>query len=122
MMNCTRWFWLILLTTISARAATLTGTLVDNMGAAVQNARVIIHWDAVGLDSIKENVGIKEDEIATTKADGQFSVELPPGVYDIFVSAAGFSPHCDKVSLKGTQARHYKAKLKVSRMLRIQLD
>jgi hypothetical protein len=107
---------------ISARAATLTGTILDDMGAVIPDARVIIHWDAVGLDSVKENVGTKDDKIAITNQSGQFSVELPPGVYDVFVEAAGFSPHCEKVPLKGKQFRPYKAQLKVSRMLKTQLD
>jgi hypothetical protein len=71
---------------------------------------------------VKENVGTKDDKIAITNQSGQFSVELPPGVYDVFVAAAGFSPHCEKVPLKGKQFRPYKAQLKVSRMLKTQLD
>ena len=95
---------------------------LDNMGAVIPDARVVIHWDPVGLDSVKENVGTKDDEIAMTNQNGQFSVELPPGVYDVFVAAAGVSPHCEKVSMKGKQFRPYKAQLRVSRMLKIQPD
>ena len=53
---------------------------------------------------------------------GHFSLELPPGVYDIFLSANGFSPHCEKISLKKNETLIYKARLKVSRMLTVKLD
>jgi hypothetical protein len=122
MTNCTRLFLLVLLAATSAHAATLSGTVVDYTEAAIPDARVIIHWDSVGLDSVKENVGIKGDEIATTDATGHFSLELPPGVYDVFVAAAGFFPHCEKLSVKGKETRSYTVPLKVSRMLKTQLD
>ena len=122
MTNCPRWFLLVLLTVVSAHAATLSGTVVDYVGAAVPDARVIIHWDSLGLDGVTDNAGLKDDTIAATNATGHFSLELPPGVYDVFVAAAGFFPHCEKLSVKGTGTRPYMVRLKVSRMLKIKLD
>jgi hypothetical protein len=54
------------------------------MGAAIPDARVIVHWDSVGLNDVTENVGMKDDKIATSNATGHFSLELPPSVYDVF--------------------------------------
>jgi hypothetical protein len=92
------------------------------MGASIPNALVIIHWDPVGLDGVTENIGTKDDRSSSTDALGHFSAELAPGVYDVFLSAAGFSPHCEKILIKGSKPNSYSAKLKVSRMLTIKLE
>lgn len=108
-------------TSFSARATTLSGTVTDYSGAAVPKALVIVHWDSIGLANVKDNVGTKADNNLTTNETGHFSLDLPPGVYDVFVSAAGFSPHCDKIVIRG-KATAYRAALKVSRTLTIMLD
>ena len=46
------------------------------------------------------NVGIKEDVALTTGQTGEFETDLPPGFYDLFVSATAFSPVCRKIRLK----------------------
>jgi hypothetical protein len=73
-------------TAFSADPATLSGTVMDQQGAAIPNGCVIVHWDSAGLDGVKENIGIRDDKIARTDSTGHFSVELPPGVYDVFVA------------------------------------
>lgn len=103
-------------------AATLFGTVVDSQGAAISKAYVAIHWDSVGLDGVKTNSGTNENKTAVTDETGHFSLELPLGVHDIFVSAAGFAPRCSKITI-GTQAGlHYKARLQATRMLKIRLN
>ena len=114
--------FLIFLITIPVRAATLRGTVEDAMSAAIPNAHVIIHWDSVGLEGVKENVGLKDDAITTTDATGHFSLELPPGVYDVFVTAAGFGPSCEKIFLKIKEIRPFVVRLKVTRMLTVVVD
>jgi hypothetical protein len=103
------------LTALSADLATLSGTVVDPMGGVIPNGRVIVHWDSAGLECVKDNIGVKDDKIVTTDATGRFSLELPPGVYDVFVTAAGFSPHCEKLTIKPGEVDPYSVHLRVSR-------
>jgi hypothetical protein len=92
----------------------LTGQVLDSEGAAIPGATVIIHWDpsgsAVGLHT---NVGIKEDVRLQTGKHGDFSVQLPPGFYDIFVSAMAFSPACRKIRLKDEKVSKFQVELRV---------
>jgi len=113
---------LLFLTPLSLRAASLSGNVVDVQGTAIPNALVMVRWDPIGLDGVKDNTGTRENKIATTDEFGHFSVELPAGVYDIFVSAAGFSPHCAKITVKTKDGLRYEARLAVSRMITIKLD
>ena len=69
----------------------------------------VVHWDSAGLDGVKDNIGTKEDKFATTDATASFSLEMPPGVYDVFVAAVGFSPHCEKLTLKAPEMHRYEA-------------
>jgi hypothetical protein len=82
----------------------------------------MIRWDSIGLDGVKENVGTKDDIITASGATGHFWPELPPGVYDIFVAARGFFPHCEKITVKRNQVRSYEVVLKVSRMMTVKVD
>lgn len=121
-MNLIRFTVLLLLAGISTRAATLSGTVRDSEGAAISNAHVIVHWDPSGSNYLKDNLGIKQDIAATTDSKGHFSVDLPPGFYDVFVTATAFTPHCDKVRLKGEEAKTYEVKLKISPVTSKELD
>jgi hypothetical protein len=118
----------ILLTSIlliggsSATGATLAGTVRDSEGAVIAKAHIVIHWDPSGANYLKDNIGIKEDIISTTDSNGGFSVDLPAGFYDVFVSAISFSPICDKIRLKGNEPRKYEVKLKVSPVTSKELD
>jgi hypothetical protein len=121
-MNLQRLFIFLLLATVPAKAATLTGTVLDSEGAAIGDAHIIVHWDHSGSDYLKDNLGIKEDITATSDSSGQFSVELPSGFYDVFVAATAFTPHCEKIRLKGKETKTYKVKLKVSEITSKELD
>ena len=114
--------FLLVMGSVRLHAATLFGTVVDSQGAAIPKAYVVIRWDSVGLDDVKDNSGSTENKITVTNETGDFSSELPLGVYDIFVSAAGFAPQCSKIALKTHAGLHYKARLEVTRMLKIKLD
>ena len=84
-----------------SRKSHLQGKVTDEEGAVIPSARVLVHWDpsgsAVGLDT---NIGIKEDVALTTGQTDEFETDLPPGFYDLFVSATAFSPVCRKLRLK----------------------
>lgn len=105
----------------SSEIATLSVTVIDPAGGVIPNSSVIVHWDSAGLDGVKDNIGTKEDKVATTGATGSFSLEMPPGVYDVFVAAAGFSPHCEKLTIKPRELHPHRVQLEVSRMTTIVL-
>jgi hypothetical protein len=65
----------------------------DSESAVIANAHVVVHWDSSGSNYLKDNLGIKQEIAATTDSTGHFSVELPPGFYDVFVTAMAFTPH-----------------------------
>jgi hypothetical protein len=100
----------------AADLATLSGTVVDSAGAVIPNTHVIVHWDSAGLDGVKDNIGVNDDKSATTDAAGHFSLELPPGVYDVFVASAGFFPRCEKLTIKVKEIHPYRVQLEVSKM------
>jgi len=95
-------------------AATLSGSVRDSEGAVIPKAYAVVYWDSAGSIYLKDNVGTKEDKIATTDGNGEFSLDLPPGFYDVFISATAFSPHCEKVRLNGKGTKKFEVKLKVS--------
>jgi hypothetical protein len=113
---------LLLFAAVSTSAATLSGTVRDSEGAVISNARIIVHWDPSGSHYLKDNIGMKEDLTATTDSNGRFSLDLPAGFYDVFVSAMAFSPHCEKIRLKGKEEKTYTVKLKVSPVTSQELD
>jgi len=79
----------------------LKGKVTDELGAAISQAQVTVHWDPSGSQvGLTTNVGIREDLILQTDKLGVFKAELPPGFYDLFVSSGAFSPECKKVRLK----------------------
>ena len=66
----------------------LKGAVTDSSGTPISGAMLMVHWDSAGSTvGLKSNVGIKADLIIRTKDDGTFSVDLPPGFYDVFASA-----------------------------------
>jgi hypothetical protein len=76
----------------------LKGTVTDVSRGAISDAMVLLHWDPAGY----HNVGIKKDPVLKTDSQGGFAAEVPPGFYDLFVSASAFTPACRKVRIKGT--------------------
>ena len=93
----------------------IEGVVTDSEGAAIHEARVILHWDSSGSTvGLQDNIGLKNDLTVQTDERGKFTAAVPPGFYDLFVSARGFSPVCLKARNKpGTVAR-YKVKLQAS--------
>lgn len=60
-----------------------------NLAAAPANGVkvIIVHWTNTGLHPI-----LTQDQVATTDQMGRCTAQLPPGTYDVFVSANGLSP------------------------------
>jgi hypothetical protein len=88
------------------------GVVTDSAGALLTNAQLVVHWDASGAQAgLKTNVGIPEDRFLKTDTHGAFDAEIPPGLYDIFVTAPGFSPDCRKIRLKPGENATFNSKL-----------
>src|SRR5438270_2034960 len=81
---------LLLVSSVPARAqvagATLSGTVTDQNGSGVPNARVSIKNTATGIDR----------EVTTDKAGFYSAPNLTPGSYDVTISAPGFSTQVQK--------------------------
>jgi hypothetical protein len=109
-------FYLLVLSFVPAlgiHASELRGVVVDSEGSPIPRARILVHWDSSGSTvGLKANVGIKSDLVVESKANGEFGAELPPGFYDVFVSASAFSPECRKIRIKSGEVLPYNAKLK----------
>jgi Carboxypeptidase regulatory-like domain len=104
----------ILATPASAQTR-LNGVVRDSEGAVISGAHIVIHWDSSGSSvGLTTNVGIKQDLVVMTDANGLFSTELPPGFYDVFASVMAFSPNCQKIRIKNGEGATYKAQLKAS--------
>jgi hypothetical protein len=89
------------------------GVVTDSTGGVIPRARVILHWDQSGARvGLVTNVGVSEDIVVETNKDGEVSTELPPGFYDLFVSAMAFSPDCRKVRIQPGESATYSFKLK----------
>ena len=74
---------------------------------------MFIHWDSSGSSVVlRDNIGIKRDVALVTDTNGHYSADVPPGFYDVFVSAMVFTPTAAKVPVKEGQATTLSRKLK----------
>jgi len=112
---------LLLMSAVASKATTLSGTVRDSEGAVIPKAHVVIHWDASGSNYLGDNLGIKEDITVSTDSEGKFSLELPQGFYDVFVTATAFTPRCEKLRLKD-KPKTFDVKLKLSPVASKELD
>ena len=79
----------------------LRGTVTDEAGASISGAVIRIHWDPSGSSvGLSSNIGIKKDVMVTSGKDGSFSIGLPSGFYDVFVSSPAFTPVCRKIRIR----------------------
>jgi len=85
--------------------ATLSGTVTDPSGAVVPGAHVKVHSVATGID-----------RVVTTDGAGIYGVpSLQPGLYDVQISADGFSLYTlQKVNLEVDQKASVNAQLSLS--------
>jgi hypothetical protein len=105
-------------TSATSQQSVITGTISDSEGAAIKNARVLIHWDPSGSTvGLTDNIGTKQDVIVVTDERGQYSATVPPGFYDLFVTAMAFTPVATKVRVKEGQHASFNAKLRADRLV-----
>jgi|SRR5689334_10808309 len=104
-------FLCVLLASASPESG-IRGQVTDSTGAVIAKARVLVHWDPSGQTvGLSSNVGIPQDLIVMTDANGRYSATVPPGFYDVFVSAAAFTPIATKVRVKERKDVTFDAKL-----------
>lgn len=56
---------------------------------------MVVHWTASQMHST-----MLQDQVATTDSDGECTLNLTPGVYDLFISANGLEPAAVKVQIE----------------------
>ena len=84
------------------RAAT-----ANSLAAPVAGAKVIVmHWTNPGLHPT-----LVQDQVATTDQMGMCSIALPPGIYDVFLSASELSPRTYQASVKAGATGSYTLKM-----------
>lgn len=84
----------------------IKGQVTDSEGAVIAKARVLIHLDPSGGGS-----SATEDLIVFTDSNGMYSLTLPAGFYDVFVSSPAFTPIAAKVRVKNGQPAAFSTKL-----------
>jgi Carboxypeptidase regulatory-like domain len=90
----------------------LQGTVTDSAGNVLSDSQLVVHWDPSGSKSgLATNVGIPEDRFLKSDTHGAFYAEIPPGFYDVLVTAPGFSPDCRKIRLQPAQNTTFNSKL-----------
>lgn len=81
---------------------TLQGTVRDETGAVHRGAMIAVqHWDLVGRP-LPRPVPII-NPIVCTDSEGRFSIQLAPGLYDVFISFFGMSPFAKKVKIEAAK-------------------
>ena len=103
-------FVLLCISTLPADPQTgIMGRVTDSEGAVIAKARVLIHWDS----SSRKSYGSTQDVSVLTDSSGMYSVMVPAGFYDVFVSAPAFTPIAAKVIVKEGQKATLDTKLYV---------
>jgi hypothetical protein len=82
----------------------LTGVVADNAeNAPIPYAFVYVHG---GYRKARFDASVP------IEGAGRFRVTLTPGLYDVFVAAAGFAPTCTVVSIRPARVTHFEPRLK----------
>lgn len=97
-----------------AQQGSIAGRIADSNGAAIGNARVLVHWDPAGSTvGLKDNVGVRTDVSVKKDGNGHYSISVPPGFYDVFVSSSAFTPVAAKVRVKDRESSRFDTRLKI---------
>jgi hypothetical protein len=84
----------------------ISGTIRDSEGAVISGARITVHPDS-SFSGLKDNA----DMVVSSDKNGQFTLKVAPGFYDVFVSAPAFSPRCTKVRVREAEPAIYMPRL-----------
>lgn len=94
----------------SAVTAPLQGKVTDNYGIAITTAFVYIHGD----NKISQEIPINEN--------GEFTLDLPPGIYSVFISSTGFAAFAKEIKISRNRPAPVVLKVKLHVDLEIKLD
>ncbi len=90
---CLLLFSRLSLPAVSQTKPGISGIVRHVEGAVIANARVLVHWDPAGSKvGLTDKIGIDSDVSVMTDTNGGYSATVPASFYDVFVSAAAFSP------------------------------
>lgn len=93
----------------AADLGVLKGVVTDPTGAVVSGVLVRVErWQA---NEAKHFV-LQDGIVMYTDRDGRFSRLLPPGLYDVFISDAAFSPIATKVRVEAGKETTFSPELK----------
>ena len=84
------------------RASGVRGIVADWARVPIHNAYILVHRDE------------SDDVHSRTDADGKYAVPLKLGIYDVFISAKGFSPTSRKIEVTPDGMMVYDAVLQVN--------
>lgn len=93
------------------QSSILTVRVVDQLGAVIGKAFVLLHSDALE----RENPRPFSLELRTSP-EGEAKGELPSGFYDLFIASIGFEPHCQKLRLRDGKPVTVKVTLRVDKL------
>jgi hypothetical protein len=92
---------------------TFRGVVRDPDGAIVADATILIqHWQLKD-GSLSHPLPLREP-LVYTDSQGRFSVQLPPGIYDVFISFPIFSPIAKQVRIEAGRKTKVKCDLRAS--------
>lgn len=93
---------------------TLQGIVTDSTGAVVPDATImVVHWTADSRNHLNPSV----EPMVRTDSQGRFSIQLPAGLCDIFISYSMFSPFAKKVKIDADKVTTLKPKLAFDRLV-----
>ena len=91
-------------------SGTLHGVVMDFPGAVIPNASIRVeHWEL----EARFPPTPQGDSLVTASQDGSYAMSLKPGLYDVFVSFANFSPVAKKVKVEAGKRSEFTLKLEL---------
>ena len=100
----------------SKRVGILNGVITDSTGASV--ADVLIRLEHWGTDELHDPKLLNE-LVVRTDGDGKYTIELDPGLYDLFISTLMFSPVAKKIRIEAGKTSVFSPKLRLDRLIQI---
>ncbi|MGB9407072.1 MAG: carboxypeptidase-like regulatory domain-containing protein [Terracidiphilus sp.] len=86
-----------------AATGTLQGRISDSLGAAIIRGFFLVHSE--GRDKLDQQLTLNEN--------GEFHIQLAPGLYDLFIGSVGFVPYAKEIRIQANKPVVLKIKLKV---------
>jgi len=107
MKTCLRLTSAVMFSVVLLAESSLNGTVRDSSGGVISGAVIIVHWDPSGSG----NKEMRPDAILGSGLKGEFSVQLQPGFYDVFVSSPAFTPLCRKIRIRDGRSIRFDPRL-----------